>query len=152
MSHTSRVTTAALTDLDALVAAVEELAREGIRIHVEKDATPRSYFGTEQKGMEHTHTVIRLPDAVYDVGVYDLPDGTRELRTDFYGGSVAKVLGGRPGHELDKQDNGSLLLGKLLQRYQVVAAESAARNAGYTDFERQVMPDGEIQLLVSIAA
>jgi len=153
MSHTSRVTTAALTDLDALAAAVAELAAEGIAISLKHNCAPRSYFGTRQTGMESTHTVIHLPNAQYDIGVYDMEDGTRELRTDFYGGSVQRQLGGAAGNEMDKEvSRETLAVGKLLQRYQIICAEKAAMNAGYVDMERHVMPDGEMQLLVQIAA
>lgn len=77
--------------------------------------------------MEKAPYVIHLADSRFDLGVYPAPDGSFELRTDWFGGHVEKILGVKASSPAT-QDQAKL--GKLYQRYSLTAAEESARRKG----------------------
>jgi hypothetical protein len=134
-----------ITDVAALRAAVDELKRRGMKISLEQNTTPRAYFSNQQ-GMGEADYVVQLHDASYDVGLYKKDKGY-EARTDFWGGSVEKVLGVNP-KEGENADQARL--GKLYQMYAVCAAEQQAFRQGYNP-RRVELSDGTIQLQMEVA-
>ena len=162
MSHTSTINRIVIKDLVALRAAVAELKRSGMDISMEDGGTPRAYY-TNQEGMGAADHVIRIPGATYDVGVYRSQNGTYELRTDFYNGSVSNVLGatreatekavkdakatGAEAEQIRSQGQ----LGKLYLAYSVNAVEQACAREGKTT-QRHTNSDGTVQIMVAIAA
>ncbi len=144
MSHTTTIRGIKITDVNALNGAVKELAKGGMKIALLKDAKPRSY-STNQSGMGVADYVIQLGDATYDVGLYKQEDGSYQPRTDFYNGSVARVLGGKASK---KGNEAQAQLGKLFQMYGVVAATNKARLQGYTVRRMVNKESGQIKLEV----
>lgn len=144
MSHTSTVKSIAITNIAALRAAVDELAKSGIKISLIEKATPRAYF-SNQAGMGLADYVVQIPDAKYDIGLYKKDDGSYEARTDFYGGTVERVLGATP---TSKEAEGQAKMGKLFQMYGVHAATMAARAKGYM-VRRQAGENQQIKLVVT---
>jgi len=132
MSHTSSIKGMVMTDINALKAAVADLASQGIKVSIIPDATPRAYY-TDQKGLGRADFVIKLADAPYDVGIYatKTADGrtTYEARTDFWGQHVERILG-VPCSDAALRDQSKL--GKLFQAYGVQTTMNALRAQGKT--------------------
>ena len=141
MSHTATIKAIKIMDIAALQATVKELSAMGIKISLIPDATPRAY-SVGQKGMEKADYVISIPDAKYDVGLYKQADGSYEPRTDFFMGSVGKVLGTT---HVTKGREEQAQLGKLLQYYGLNAAAMAAVRQGKST-RRVAGKDGAIAL------
>jgi len=145
MSHTTSISSLRITSISALRAAVEELRSNGMSIQMKANATPRAY-SANQVGMGAAPYVIELPGASYDLGVYPAADGNGfEIRTDFWGGSVEKVLGAKPTSTATATQ---AKLGRLYQMYVLTATEEQAAEQGM-QVERSVEADGTIQLLVT---
>jgi len=140
MSHTSTINTVVISDIGALRAAIRELSREGIKCDILENAVPRAYYAN-QEGLGEAPYVIKLHEAAYDIGLYKNDVGY-EARTDFYGGSVKRILG--VAAEKDAA-GGQHMLGRLYQRYAVCAAENHAVMNGYMS-TRSKLADGTVQL------
>lgn len=147
MSHTTTIKAIAIVDIEALRAAIAELAQSGVKISLQEGGKPRAYF-PDQKGLGTADFVIKLGDAKYDVGVYKNDTGSYELRTDFWSGSVEGVLGAAAS-SAEKRDQAKL--GKLYQMYGVHATLRQARKQGYSA-RRITAPDGTIKLELEVAA
>ena len=144
MSHTATVKSIKIISVNALRAAVQELAQSGVKVQLIEKATPRAYYAG-QAGMGPADFVLQLQDAPYDVGLYRCEDGSYEARTDFFRGHVERVLGAaatRP--ETQEQAR----LGKLFQLYGVHAATESARKQGHM-VRRINAPDGRVRLEVT---
>lgn len=126
MSHTSKISSIKIQSIPALRKALLELNKQGVKCTLEENASPRAY-SVNQAGLGKADYVIRLPDARFDVGLYKDEKGCYEARTDFFLGSVEKVLGVAPS---SKQAAEQAKLGKLFQRYSLCAAEESARSKG----------------------
>jgi hypothetical protein len=111
MSHFTAID-CLITDMDALRAAIEYLG-----LSLVENAECRHYYGTQMK-----EYVIPLPGK-YDAALERKSDGSLMLTADWYGGHVARSLGG----------NGDL----LIQRYAVEKAIIEARRRGFFVSERQ---------------
>ncbi len=144
MSHTSTIKGIKITEVSALRKAVNELAKSGMKIELKENATPRAYF-SNQAGMGKADFVVYLADAKYDIGLYKQADGTYEPRTDFFGGSVEKLLGAQASK---KENTEQAKLGKLIQLYGIHAATEKATKQGYT-VQRQFGKDGAIKLVIA---
>lgn len=131
-------------DIKALSSAIAELAKGGIKIALVKDATPRAYF-KDQAGMGKADYVVQLSDAQYDIGLYRQEDGSYEPRTDFFAGSVERVLGAKASKPENREQ---AKLGKLFQMYGIHAATAKAKKQGYS-VRRQTGKDGEIKLVLA---
>jgi hypothetical protein len=151
MSHTTAIKGVNITNIDALRAAIEELAEKGIKINLTEGGTPRSYYsahGREQEGMGKADFVIGLADAAYDIGLYLGEDGVYEARTDFWNynvKSVESVLGAAasaPEYETQAK------MGKLFQAYAIHATLATARMQGKS-VQRITKKDGTEQLVVA---
>lgn len=146
MSHTTSVTDIVFTDIAALQSAVAELKKSGVKCELVQDATPRAFYAG-QDGMGHAPYVLRLDDARYDVGFYwNEQKKGYEARTDFFSGSVEKVLGSSASGPEDAQ---RAKLGKLYQMYGVHAATRKAVQQGYS-VRRVVKGDGTISLVMGV--
>ncbi len=144
MSHTTKIAGIKITEVSALRKAVTELAKSGIRIELLENAKPRAY-SEGQAGMGVADFVIKLADATYDIGLYKQADGSYEPRTDFYNGSVERVLGA----QASKKENAiQAKLGKLMQMYGIHAATEKATKQGYS-VRRQAGKDGELKLVLT---
>jgi hypothetical protein len=131
-------------DIVALEAAVKELAASGLKISLVKDATPRAFY-SNQAGMGKADYVVKLLDASYDIGLYKQEDGSYQPRTDFFGGSVVKVLGAQASK---KENAEQAKLGKLMQMYGIHAATMKAKKQGLT-VRRVTGNDGVVKLTVA---
>lgn len=148
MSHTSSIASVPITDINVLRAAIEELARNGMSIRLETGGTPRAYFNN-QAGMGKAAYVVRIPQADFDIGLYPIEGGKGyEARTDFFGGSVERCLGGTPTNAKDSQNLIQAKLGKLYQMYGVHQATKAAQAKGYM-VRRVAGPNDQIKLVVT---
>lgn len=148
MSHTASIKSIKIQSVAALRAAVEELNRTGTKMSLVPNAQPRSYYsahGMEQAGMGKADFVIKLDGAAYDIGLYKQTDGSFEARTDFWMGSVEKVLGAtaRTPENVEQAK-----MGKLLQMYGIHAATETARRQGHM-VRRINKADGTIALEVT---
>lgn len=143
MSHTTAIKGVKIQSADVLIAAVEELAKQGKRVSIVRNEAPRAYY-QGQEGMGVAPLVIKVHDAKYDIGVYG-SEGNYELRTDFWGGSVSSILGGTPTKDENREQ---AKLGLLLKEYAIQAAMRQARSKGL-QCRRAVSATGVTQLLVS---
>lgn len=142
MSHTASVKAIRIVSISALRAAVTEMAQKGIRVTLAENAKPRAYYDNQQ-GMGVAPYVLQLADAKYDVGIYPCADGNGyEARTDFFLGSVEKILGATPSSpEAALQAK----MGRFFQQYSVCATEEAARKKGLM-VRRMEREDGTVAL------
>jgi hypothetical protein len=144
MSHTTSIKGIKLMDIKFVKDAVAELAKKGMKISVVPDAVPRAYYANQQ-GMGKANFVIKLDDAKYDIGLYKQDDGSYEPRTDFFGGSVQKLL----GVEATKKENTEQAkIGKLIQLYGIHAATDKARKQGLT-VRRVEGKEGAVKLVIA---
>lgn len=141
MSHTTAIKAVKIQSVSALRSAIAEMAQKGMQISLKENAHPRAYFNN-QAGMGLADFVVEIPGAKYDVGLYKQEDGSYEARTDYYGGTVAQVLGATPTKP-EYADQAKM--GKLFQMYGIHAALEAARRKGLTA-RRIEKADGTIQL------
>lgn len=141
MSHTTSIKAVKIQSVTALRAAVAELAASGMKIALLPNAKPRAY-SAGQAGMGQADFVVQIADASYDIGLYKQPDGSYEARTDFWNGSVERVLGARP---VKPENAEQAKMGRLFQMYGVHAASEAARKKGHT-VRRITGADGTIKL------
>ena len=125
MSHWTKIKFQ-IKSIDALKLASAEL---GCELVAGQDA--RGYGGQKRKA-DYT---IKVPNAEYDVAVVKDINGNFELETDFWGGSVASVL----GKDMDL----------LKQSYSVNTAEIEAQKLGHS-VHRELMENGNIKLHLTI--
>ncbi len=146
ISHTSTIRSIKIQSITALRTAVTELAATGVKCTLLENATPRGY-SPNQVGMGPADFVIKLADSTYDIGLYKTEHGY-EARTDWFMGSVEKVLGAPPTcPEASEQAK----LGKLFQMYGVAAATEQARRKGLS-VRRFNKEDGTICLALTGAS
>ena len=160
MSHTSTISRVRIMDIDALRAAINELSESGTPVHMEEGGTPRAYY-QNQEGLGPAENVIRLGGGCpYDIGVYPAADGRgHELRSDLFLDRVAEVVGVDPSPfirddmtpEERVQVAGQASMGRIYQRYAVVASEREAARQGHST-QRVLEDDGEMSLRVGLAA
>lgn len=127
MSHQSKIRCSIKSDtlgIEALKQSATELGCELL-----KNAAGRIYSG--EKGADY---VVRVKGASYDVLCDTTKEGTLAMTTDWYGGSVAKVLG---------KD-----LCKLKQGYAVNRATIEARRKGYV-VSKQTLANGSVKLVLT---
>jgi hypothetical protein len=146
MSHTTKIDSVVISDVGALAQAITELTAEGVRCELLENAMPRAYYNN-QKGMETAPYVVKLHDSKYDVGLYDNGQGGYEARADFWAKEVENVLGAKAA---GAGDAAQAKMGKLFQRYAVVAAENHAAMNGYSS-QRNEQADGTLQLVLNAA-
>jgi hypothetical protein len=127
MSHTTTIKAIKIQSITALRMAVDDLNARGVTCTLVENVKPRAYFD-DQVGMGVAPYVLQLTGAKYDIGFYASEDGSYEARTDFFGGSIEKMLGAKPG---DVARAEQARMGKLYQLYGVAAATEAARKKGY---------------------
>lgn len=144
MSHTTSIKSIKITSLSALRAAVAELNTSGIKCSLVQDAKPRAYFDN-QAGMGQADFVIKLDGAAYDIGLYKQSDGSYEARTDFWGGSVERILGAKPRAQENAQQ---AKMGRLFQMYGIHAATETARRQGHS-VRRITKADGTVALEIT---
>lgn len=159
MSHTSSISTIKIVDLAAFDQAINDLRAEGLNITVVENAVPKAYY-QNQSGMDTpAKKVLKIEGAAYDVALYETGHGQHELRTDFWGGSVARALGADQSYvatidrttDEGREEAQMAQLGKLYQRYSRNAVMNTVVMSGGSCTE-EIMPDGSIQLVVRQAA
>lgn len=145
MSHTTAIKAIKIVSIPALRAAVQELNKEGKRLTLiecpNNPQSPRAYF-SGQEGLGPAPYVIRVEDARYDIGIYPAEGGGYEARTDFWGGSVEKVVGVQACSATSKEQ---ARLGSLFQMYAIHATMEQARKKGYSA-RRITGKDGAVQI------
>ena len=144
MSHTASIKGIKITNIDALRTAIEDLNEQGIQCSLQDNATPRAYF-KDQAGMGKADHVVTITNCPYDLGLYKQPDGTYEVRTDFWAGAVERVFGVKAS---DPAKADQAKLGKLFQAYGLAAATIEATQRGYT-VRRVEAENGTMQLIVN---
>ena len=113
ISHTTRVKAVKVTDIDALRAAVDTLARErNVKITLEENTGAR-LWSTEPK----FPYVVKVKDCRFDVGFERGEDGSYTPVFDAHGGYLAQFVGG--GQKLAKTPEEQMLsnIGGLMQAY-----------------------------------
>lgn len=145
MSHTTTIDTIVFSDVDALQAAVNELAGKGVRCSLSKGGTPRAYF-PDQTGMGPADYVLRLEDAPYDIGFYkDQSKGGYVARTDLFAGHISRILG---APKVNNESDAQAALGKLYRTYAAHAVTRQAMRQGRS-VRRIDNPDGSIRMVVT---
>lgn len=144
MSHTTEIADIVFTDIQALTAAVNELASKGVKCALIKGGTPRAFYANQQ-GMGAADYVLQLQDCPYDVGFYhDAKKKGMVARTDLFAGRVAGVLGSQI---TGKENPAQAAMGKLYQTYAIHAATRKAVQQGMT-VQRVNNADGSVRLVV----
>ena len=123
MSHQVTIQTK-ISDQRALALACEELG-----LTLAENAQQRTYSGSVQQPL-----VIKCPKANYDIAATKAADGTFQLSTDWWGGSVAQSVGAN--------------YSKLSQIYGVHKATLEAKKKGYF-VTRTTNPQGQPRLVIT---
>jgi hypothetical protein len=145
MSHTTSIKAIKIVDINALQAAIDELNQKGVKCSLVADAQPRAFYPNQQ-GMGKADYVIKLDASRYDVGLYKQEDGSYEARTDFWGGDIEKLLGGKATSDEYKE---SAKLGRLFQLYGVNATQNKLRMQGKSVRRVENEQTGQIQLVAT---
>lgn len=153
MSHTSTISAIKIVDIAALMTAVQELNGMGKNITVLQNVVPKGYSRGQEGMNESAEYVLQIEGADYDVGLYNIGNGQHEARTDFFMGSVARVLGADEAYvkSIDistvegREEAEMAQLGLLYQLYAVNATKNTVVNSGGS-FEEVIQQDGSIQL------
>lgn len=147
MSHTTRLNAIQIRSVNALRGVPALLkSLHGIDCSLVENATPRAYYAA-QEGMGKADFVLKLNGSRYDLGLYKQADGTFEVRTDFWGQDVERILGVVRSADA-KADSMQHKLGKFYQAYGTLAAEEQCRRQGKM-VTRQITADGRIKLVVN---
>lgn len=144
MSHTTEIGDIVFSDIQALTAAVNEMAGKGVKCSLIKGGTPRAFYQNQQ-GMGAAEYVLRLEDCPYDIGFYrDNAKKGLVARTDLFAGHVSRVLGVQAN---SNESAAQAALGKLNQTYAIHAATRKAVQQGMT-VKRVNNADGSVRLVV----
>lgn len=117
MSHTVKVKSVNVTDVEALRAAVGRLNLPAL-----KEGTHRLFDGTTRQGM-----ALRLPNWRYDV-VFDVASG--EVLYDNYEGHWGQEI------EIDR----------LVQAYTLEKSAAECRLQGFSEITEEVQENGDVHL------
>lgn len=128
MSHWSKIKFQ-IKSIQALRKASAELGGE--LVEGSKTVRARGYGGA----LREADYIIKIPNAEYDIAVTKKEDNTFEMQTDFWQGSVEKIM----GKGLDK----------LNQSYSVNNAEIECQKLGHS-VVREWMKNGNVKLTVSV--
>lgn len=167
MSHTTSIRSVPITSVSALRACVAELKESGVKCDLLENAAPRMYYENQlQKHMgrkdEICDYVLRLHDAVYDVGFIKQEDGSYAPVFDNYTVGnrfvgVKHVLGAKftgqeehwSGHH-EESDETLHAIGKLLQGYSKHATIETCIAQGYQITEITQDNEGNCHIHVHI--
>ena len=147
MSHNVKITNVKISNLDVVVAAVNELNEElGLNWACEYDSTIRGWAGNK--------TGVKLAiktNTCYDIGFNQNRDGTfspvyedmcsYEFKDSVRADSTAEGIE-------ENVDQSGRAIGKLLQRINVITAEYEAAQSGYTTQREYDEKTGIMNLLV----
>lgn len=143
MSHVTTIDELVFSDTEALKAAVAALQKGGIKCSLRANHVPRAYYAGQ---LPQADQVLCLDDANYDIGFYhDAQKKGMVAKTDFYAGSVQKVLGAKIK---DGESVAQANMGKLYHAYAVEAAKRQAIRQGY-QVRTVNKPDGSVQLVMT---
>lgn len=128
MSHQSKIACSVRQDRVG-IAALREAVKEFSGCSLKENTEGRTY-GSPVKA---DYVISTGKTASYDVLCYKQKDGSLRMTTDWYNGSVAKVLGTN--------------LNKLMQSYKKHKSLAEARVQGCC-VSQTVLPNGSIELLI----
>lgn len=151
MSHNVQISGIKINSLDALDKACAELRKEGINVSLERGTGSRSlrfrtYMGASAKNDPTADHVIRLPDAIYDIGLVRQPAGHYEpVYDDMLGTSLPSPIACQyvPG----EATNMGHALGRLMQRYTAIVTETEGRRRGFMT-RRVINKDGGLEIVM----
>lgn len=147
MSHNVKITNIKITNLDAVIAAVNELNEElGLNWTYEYNGMIRGWAGQKTKV-----DLAILTNKQYDIGFNKNKDGTYSpVYEDFCTYEFDDTIRADTFAEgIDKDVNRSgKAIGKLLQRINVITAEAEAAQCGYSTQREYDKETGIMNLLV----
>lgn len=145
MSHNVTFDGVKIEDIDALRDAINELAKDGVKISLNESGTFRTWPGQPNKA-DYT---IQLADSNHDVGLIKQPDGTYLPVFDPYGGGVARSLGAEAQFCPVNDGGAARNLGKLVQTYATCKAEREAASMGLMTTRNYDKASGKVMLTVT---
>lgn len=152
MSHNVKIEGIKITSLDVLDRAIAELRRDGINVMLERGVpgkrglTFRTYHGYGNS--TKADSVIRLPGAAYDIGLLHDPKGFYSpIFDNMLGISIPSPIACK--YVAGEKHDGSQghAMGKLMQRYAAILAETDAQRRGY-HARRVTGSDGTMQVVI----
>jgi len=149
MSHTTKIDTVPVKDIEAVKSAVSELKQQGINIELLTNVNPRMYYKNQHGNCDF---VLNLKDSVYDVGLNAVKDSNGyidhyEYVFDEHANYVGKVLG------IPSQAGADPILAQLAKftsLYSKHAAINSARNQGFNVRDIHVDAKGNTQLVFAM--
>jgi len=148
VSHTTTIRGLAIKDVGAIRRAVAELQSKGVKISLAENTKPRMYYRQQEVMCDF---VLKLENANYDVGLVKQADGTYNVITDEYGGTVARAVGASCPVPKTAEERALWAIGQFGQQYARFAAINAATAQGYM-IERDYFDEhGNVQLEVRVA-
>lgn len=139
MSHTETIKGVTINDINAVMAAVEELNKSGVRCQLLQNERPRLYYANQHGVCPY---VLNLLDSPYDVGLALKKDGKGyELVTDLWGGHVARLLKGK----------GATPVARFTSLYAKHRTLAVARSKGHTVDSITERADGGWDLVIGTA-
>lgn len=151
MSHNVQITGIKINNLDALDKACAELCREGVNVSLERGKGTRSlkfrtYMGASAHNDPTADHVIRLPEAMYDIGLVKQPGGHYQpVYDDMLGTSLPSPIA--CPYKAGEATNRGHALGKLMQRYTAIVTETEGRRRGFLT-RRVTTKDGGLEIVM----
>lgn len=135
MSHTTTIDGINITDANAIRAAVANLAAKGVNISLVENATPRMYYDHQARDVGTCEFVLKLPDAKYDVGLKQQPDGSYQPVFDEWANSVGGQIGGQCALPQTPEERSLWAIGAFSQEYnkEVVRQQAAAQGMSVSE-------------------
>ena len=157
MSHVTKLKSVPIRDGKALLAAVKELQKLGVKCELEQNAKPRLWSDSQAQQLGDCEYVLRLKDARFDVGFkaeYEEKNGRKVLKqynayTDTYGGSVAKAIGMDVSQLPKGTSYETAAMARLSQLYTKHATLNQARAMGYSARQIKQSADGSLQIVLA---
>lgn len=129
MSHTTVLKTIQIRNIDALRESVLYLKEQGVNCELIENAVPRMYYDNQHAKCDY---VLKLTDAIYDVGFAKQADGTYLPVFDSYAGHIQKQIGMPNSCPVPKttEEKAAATVSRLLDCYAIHAAKAELVESG----------------------
>jgi hypothetical protein len=149
MSHTTKLKGTVIRNIEAMRAAIAELAAQGVAVELVEKAKPRMYYQNQHGVCEY---VVRLPNSRFDVGLDLQEDGSYVPVFDTHANLVGQHLGADVNVcpvPRGQEGQAAHQIGKLMQSYAKHAAMQEAAAQGYIVENSYTDDKGQVHLVLA---
>lgn len=149
MSHTTKLKGTVIRNINALRAAIEELAATGVSVELVENERPRMYYNNQHGVCPY---VVRLNNSRFDVGLDLQEDGTYTPVFDTHANTVGRHLGADVNvcpMPRTQEGQATHQIGKLMQSYAKHTAMQEAAAQGYIVENSYTDEKGQVHLVLA---